>query len=198
MERKNYIGTSPPAKFWTQRRVSDSDFAWAARLAILTAEILLPLISVYIIRNFIIGSPWLLELMDRYRPGLGGITTTTHFQKQMLHIEANARLNRAAPKLVFVGTSSIVNGLNVEVIETAWRRIGFPGKPVNYSLTGLMAYELPFLKKQLFTPGVEPSSLFTIHFVFRILSIPRPPPQGSIPMNSSGERFGIRPPSINS
>jgi hypothetical protein len=155
MERRKHIGTSLPAKFWILRRVSDSDFTRAARLAILTAEILLPLISVYIISNFILGSPWLLELMDRYRPGLGGITTTTHVEKQMLHIEADARLNGAVPKVVFLGTSSVVNGIDVGVIEAVWRKMGFPKRPVNYGLTGLMAYELPFLKEQIIRPENE-------------------------------------------
>ena len=146
---------SPPKERRLQRTDSDGNSASAVRLVILVVEVLLPLFFVYTISNFILGSPWLLDRMDRYRPGRGGITTTTHVEKQMLHIEADARLNQAMPKVVFVGTSSVVNGIDVELIETVWLETGFDRKPVNYGLTGLMAYELPFLKDQLITTEVE-------------------------------------------
>ena len=127
----------------------------AGRLRILLAEVLLPALIVLVISNFIFRTPWLLDRMDRYRPGRRGLSTTTHVERQMLHIEAEARLNRRKAKAVFIGTSSVVNGIDVESIEAVWRKTDFNFKPVNYGLTGLMAYELPFLKDQLITSEVE-------------------------------------------
>lgn len=124
-------------------------------LKILVVEIMTPILFVIFVSNFVIGSPWLLEQLDRYRPGRPGISLTTHVEKQMLHIEADARLNRATPKVIFVGTSSVVNGIDVRLIEAIWRVTGFARTPVNYGLTGLMAYELPFLKTYMMTPQVE-------------------------------------------
>jgi hypothetical protein len=125
------------------------------RLSILIAEIMAPLFFVSFVSNFVVGSPWMLEKLDRYRPGRPGISTTTNVEKQMLHIEADARLNHATPKVIFIGTSSVVNGIDVNLIKAMWHENGFARTPVNYGLTGLMAYELPFLKKHLMTPEVE-------------------------------------------
>jgi hypothetical protein len=150
------VGQARQSKGWgLRRKVSKTDHPHTRRAIVLVSEIFLPLVLVYIISDFILASPGLLDKTDRFRPSLWGITTTTHVEKQMLHIEADARLNRSFSKVLFAGSSSVVNGIDASIIESVWQKNGIPWKPVNYGQTGLMAYELPFLKDYLMTSEVE-------------------------------------------
>lgn len=119
------------------------------------SELFLPFAILIMISNFIVGSDRLLAIWDRYRPALVEATVTTHVQKQMLHIEAESRLNESSSKVIFIGSSSVVNGLDPEVVNTVWDDKGYSGQALNYGQTGLMAYELPFLKEYLFPPRTE-------------------------------------------
>ena len=137
-----------------------------SRISVLILELALPIVVFFIFSNYIIGSSFILDWMDRYRPALGNITTMTHVESQYLHAEADSKLNRIEGKVVFMGSSSVVNGIDKNIIQLVWREIGYQGVPVNYGQTGFMAYEMPFMKNMALTPDVKATVFLYNTFCF--------------------------------
>src|SRR5262245_60595038 len=71
----------------------------------------------------------------------------------MWHVEALANA-QAASRLVLLGSSSVVNGIDSEILAT---RLGQNKNLTihNLGLTGFLAYELPTMKRVVFTPNTR-------------------------------------------
>jgi hypothetical protein len=101
-----------------------------------------------------IGSAPVMRLIDRYRPMYGTIDTRTFVERQMLHVETLARTD-LGPKVAIVGSSSVVNGVDVALIEELWKESGLAVRPLNYGMTSLLASELPFFRRELLPEDVR-------------------------------------------
>src|SRR5262245_5693976 len=98
------------------------------------------------------GNLPLLDALFRNRPSYADVPLTVHVQAQLLGLQlvndATADLAKTVP---VIGSSSVVNGVDVGVMTDVLRRDGL--RAVNFGLTGLSAYELPLLRSYLLARG---------------------------------------------
>jgi hypothetical protein len=92
-----------------------------------------------------------LEWVDRHRPPYGRISMRLHVEKQLWHVEALARSE--APRVVYAGSSSVVNGIDEVIATSTMRGAGLPYDARNFGMTGVMGYELPSLAPYLLARG---------------------------------------------
>lgn len=94
-----------------------------------------------------------IEWIDRYRPPYGTISMRLHVEKQLWHLEAMAR--STTPRIVFAGSSSVVNGIDESVATSALHASGIPLAARNFGMTGVLGYELPSLSSYLLADGTR-------------------------------------------
>ncbi|MBI5739141.1 MAG: hypothetical protein HZA16_00335 [Nitrospirae bacterium] len=119
------------------------------RLLIFSQYFLGFLIFFWIISEIFIGSDWVFHRLDPLRPTFIGIDMPIQVQKQIYHIEKLFREPDSQARIIFVGSSSVVNGVDVGRIGNILSAESIDYRPLNYGAIGLYAYELPLLKKYL-------------------------------------------------
>lgn len=92
--------------------------------------------------------------LDPYRPPYVGTPMRLHVLKQMWHLEAIAEKHQYTPRVLIVGSSSVVNGIDENAMQQQWEGKDVHSLPFNYGVTGLMAYELLMLKPLLLAEDV--------------------------------------------
>jgi len=93
------------------------------------------------------------QWLDRHRPATGAVETRAMIERQWLHLEQLAvRPGPPRSRVLLLGSSSVVNGVDLGLVAERWRERGLALGPVNFGLTGFTAYELPFLRELLLTP----------------------------------------------
>ena len=107
------------------------------------------LVFFWILSEVIIGSNWMFNTLDPLRPTFIGIDMPIHVEKQIFHIEKLFRENDDRSRIIFVGSSSVVNGVDVKRIDKIFSGESLDYRLLNYGAVGLYAYELPLLKKFL-------------------------------------------------
>jgi len=135
------------------------------RAQCLILEIFLPLLCVAIVSNFFLGSSIVVDFLDKYRPLFWLTTLNTHVEKQILHISRDANSSHEK-KVLIVGSSSVVNAIDENHMTDYFKLNGAGYSSKNYGLTGLLAYELPLLKKMLLTKDVCAVVYLYNHFSF--------------------------------
>ncbi len=119
-------------------------------------KLALALAIVFVVNALLLGRSAALQFLDDHRPGQSQLSALAWIESQALHVEAEA--SRPAPtagRVVFAGSSSVVNGIDVFRIRDTWRMNGVDVWPVNYGLTSFSAAELPFLTDQLLARDVR-------------------------------------------
>lgn len=119
------------------------------RFIIFSKYFLVFLAFFWILSECIIGSDWMFNTLDPLRPTFIGIDMPIQVQKQIYHIEKLFRETDTQKRIIFVGSSSVVNGLDVTRVRKVFSNESISYRPLNYGAIGLYAYELPFLKKFL-------------------------------------------------
>lgn len=115
-----------------------------------------PYIALLLFNAFIIFIPdSMLFYLDEIRPPYGNGDLNVHTQKQMLHLHALERKRDVKNRIVFVGSSSVVNGIDTKIIQKKFSENEFHFYPMNYGLTAFRALELPFLKKQFLADEID-------------------------------------------
>lgn len=116
----------------------------------------LPLIFVGV-ASALLGTDPVARLLEVNRPHYHKCTIQTHVEAQRLHVEH--RLERVPPtgqvqRVVFTGSSAVVNGIDDQLISEAWRAERLDYEAFNAGMTGIFAYELPLLKSSLLAEHV--------------------------------------------
>jgi hypothetical protein len=97
----------------------------------------------------------LLFYLDSVRPQYGFSSLNVHTQKQMLHLHAQHRQKNIKNRVIFLGSSSVVNGLDMKIFQRNFVEQGTPFYPLNYGLTSFRAMELPFLKEYFLSDEID-------------------------------------------
>lgn len=108
----------------------------------------LPLVLALMLGEVLLDNDRVMRIVAAYRPLAHEVTLPTNVVRQMQAVDARLRepASNTAPRVAFIGSSSVVNGIDVDVIESIWRAEGMKTEVVNAGMTGLVAYELPLLK----------------------------------------------------
>lgn len=136
-------------------------------------HIIVPVILFVLISNYVIGSNFLLEVVNNYLPPYGTTSVRAHVEKQLLHVEAETMLARKqdTPTIIFVGSSSVVNGIDVDLFKKEFKQ-GDAFAVKNFGMTGLMAYELPLLKEYFLAQNVN--TVVYLYNTFSFSSVTHP------------------------
>lgn len=125
---------------------------------IFISDILIPCLLmslVFISVNLLFYNKYLLMLLDRYRPEYRPRPLNVHIQKQILHLQYLTMESEIKNRVIFIGSSSVVNGIDVNIIKQILHKNNLDLYPINYGLTGLNAYELPLLKNYIITDKIK-------------------------------------------
>jgi hypothetical protein len=133
----------------------------------LAAKTIGPLALAILAAHLIAGTPGTIRFLDKNRPAKDQLSSRAFIESQVLHIEALSDQADAGGKIVFAGSSSVVNGVDVSLIKERWAKLGLTGVPVNYGMTSFTAAELPFMKRELFASDVK-----LIVFAYNTFSFP--------------------------
>ena len=103
--------------------------------------------------NWILGSCFVTNIIDKYRPDgtSPGLSQAGVVQKQAFHILALAKKFKKERKVIFIGSSAVVNGIDEQVIRKTWETDAPELLPLNYGMTSLLAYEVPMMRRYLFS-----------------------------------------------
>lgn len=140
----------------------------AARLSALRGfwlYIALPAVMVVGLSNFVVGSDAVIRLLSDYRPTAGQSTLEVNVARQVLVMDSTLRQVAAERRVAVIGSSSVVNGVDAEVVNAVWGGGTAKRKFVNLGQTGFVAYELALLKN--FTLD---QSLDTVVFLYNSFS----------------------------
>lgn len=121
--------------------------------------LILPYIILLITNIFLLLIPVMpknfILFLDKVRPAYEEISLEVHVQKQVFHLMTMNLHDNLDHRIIFVGSSSVVNGLDVNLIKQIFRANNLGLNPFNYGLTGFMAYELPFMKNMFLDHKVD-------------------------------------------
>jgi len=123
------------------------------RIKTLLLEVIVPCMVFLFISNILFASDYLTEKMISHRKQK--VDRNTIVQWQMMRIEKMATEKSQYGKVIFVGSSSVVNGIDVNIVDDVLKSSGLNEMSRNYGATGLSAYELPLLKRYLLRPDVR-------------------------------------------
>lgn len=87
-----------------------------------------------------------MGVLDKYRPLSSQFLTITEFQKYLFHSEAMKYNNSVPNRVAFVGSSSVISGINPDLANGLFIQHGIKLYPVNYGQPGITAPALPLLK----------------------------------------------------
>jgi hypothetical protein len=132
---------------------------------VLLAQLAVPILLFVVITNAVIDSDWFITTVGRYRPTAGESTLEVNVARQLWGMDAALRTQSASRRVLLVGSSSVVNGVDADTINGVWRADGVPLEAINVGQTGLIAYELPLLKRYLLNAGVD-----TVVFLYNTFS----------------------------
>jgi hypothetical protein len=93
-------------------------------------------------------------------------------ESQVLHIEATSRRDFGRRKLVLIGSSSVVNGVDCEILARSLGEHAINLEPVNYGMTGMLAGELPFFNRVAF--GKDVAAVVYLYNVFSFADVLHP------------------------
>ena len=133
----------------------------------LVAKITGSLILGLIASHFVAGTPEAVEALDAERPLRIQLSQKANIEGQVIHVDALAERSDSSGKVVFAGSSSVMNGIDVAAIAAMWKAKGIISNPVNYGLTSFTAAELPFLKNELLASDVR-----LVVFAYNTFSFP--------------------------
>lgn len=122
-----------------------------AQAAVIARELALPLLLILLVSSMLTRWQYALAWINRHRPPYLVAAKTTllpHVQCQMLNLEV-ATLDPAPDRVLVVGSSAVVNGVDAARITQRWKAVGVPARLVNFGVTGLMSYELPMIARHL-------------------------------------------------
>ncbi|MCC7487984.1 MAG: hypothetical protein IT529_23710 [Burkholderiales bacterium] len=105
------------------------------------------LAAVLVTSEWLLGARWLLAWIDARAPVFNSASTVVHIQKQLVHMELASGRAAGSTRVAFVGSSSVVNGVDVALIRSAWRACGLDWDAQNLGAIGLLAHEVPLLKR---------------------------------------------------
>jgi hypothetical protein len=105
------------------------------------------LLAIAALSELILGSRATLGWIDERAPDHTSTSLLVHIEKQVLHMEANAPRRDGRRVVIFMGSSSVVNGVDVGAVRARWRRCGLDWDARNFGATDLRAYELPMLSR---------------------------------------------------
>ena len=128
-----------------------------------TGSLILALVGAHLVA----GTSAAIRFLDRNRPAQSQLSSSAFIESQALHIEALADVRDIGGKVVFAGSSSVVNGVDVSLIKAKWTKRGLPVTAANYGMTSFTAAELPFLKRELLAPDVK-----LVVFAYNTFSFP--------------------------
>ena len=132
-------------------------------------------VGLLILDNVVLGS-CLLPFLCRYRPPMGA-DNCAFAQGQLARVEQMSE-QPTAPKVVFIGSSSVVNGVDVGIIANVWGRAGLRLAPMNYGVTGCVASELPLMRRYLLRADVK--AVVYLYNTFSFCQALRPPSTRSV------------------
>jgi len=111
------------------------------------------------------GSQAFAGLLYRYRPHAGTISTYVGAQRQVLAMDYLSHIDQ--PEIVFVGSSSVVNGVDAERIQAGFAARGRTERVFNFGVTGLLASGVPMLKRDLIRPNMK-----TLVYLYNTFAFP--------------------------
>ncbi len=103
--------------------------------------------------------------LDKYRPHPATIDASIFFQKQVFHLQALKLKPDTRNRIVFLGNSSVIQGIDTEIIRDIFSRKAFPLNPYNYGLVGLSALDLPMLKQYVLDDKIQ-----TVVYIYNTFS----------------------------
>jgi hypothetical protein len=118
-------------------------------LRVLVLEICLPVAAFVLATNAALDSHAVVTLVDAYRPALVEVPLSTYVETEVWHLHAASRVPASGGRVVFTGSSSVVNGIDTAILDERWRDAGLSYEAADLGATGLLAYELPILKRVL-------------------------------------------------
>lgn len=124
-----------------------------------------PAVLVVGLSNFVVGSDAFIRLLSEYRPVAGQSTLEVNVARQVLFMDATLRQPAPERRVSVIGSSSVVNGVDADIVNARWSESAQRRRFVNLGQTGLVAYELALLKN--FTLD---QSLDTIVFLYNSFS----------------------------
>ena len=112
--------------------------------------------TLFLIGSYVVaGSSSAIQFIDGHRPDQSQLSRMAFIEAQFLHVKAQSERDAGKPKIAFVGSSSVVNGIDVAEIDKILRAGGIDVVSLNDGMTSFTAAELPFLKKELLRNDVD-------------------------------------------
>lgn len=129
-----------------------------SQLMVFLREIIAPCILFFMVCNFVIGSDMVVNFLDKYRANDfdNTLNLKTNIEQKILYMkneQKHAFYGRET--VIFIGTSSVEVGVDVELIEKIWKKNGIDLKPVNFGTPLMLAYNLPMIKSCLLQDNVK-------------------------------------------
>jgi hypothetical protein len=97
-------------------------------------------------------APLLRPLLYEYRKPVD--SSTYHFALGQLARVEHLTTLPGGSKCLFVGSSSVVNGVDSSILSNIWQRRGVGLVPVNCGVTSFLASELPFFRRYTTRPDI--------------------------------------------
>jgi hypothetical protein len=120
-------------------------------VGLLGASVALAVVIVALVDAVLASSPALLQYLDAHRPHRSTVPLTVSSQAQLFHLHVLNRTTDVARIVPVIGSSSVVNGVDADRVNA--RLAERSAVVANFGITGLAAYELPFLREYYVPSG---------------------------------------------
>lgn len=134
------------------------------RVRVLLLELAAPLGLALILGYCLLALTPVRERLVDYGPTYTKSNLRARAQWQVLRLRHRLALPTAHNRVVLVGSSAVIAGLDEQRINQIWRAQNEPYEALKAGMTGFAAYELPMLKTLLLDRSVDAVVVFLNHY----------------------------------
>lgn len=135
---------------------------------IFISELLFPIILFILFNHYVFLTKPVMSVLDKYRPLSDRALKIVDFEKYLLHAEAMKYNDSNSNRVAFVGSSSVISGINPDLIMQFFIQRGIELYPINLGQPALSALELPMLKSFFLDKKIK-----TVVLAYNTCSFPR-------------------------
>jgi hypothetical protein len=136
------------------------------RLSVIVTHVLVPAAMFWLASAFVFDATPVIRWLAAYRPSTAQSTLELNVSRQILALDARLRESGGPPIVAIIGSSSVINGVDVDRVNAIWRESGRSLEAVNFGQTGFVAYELALLKKLTLDPKITAAIFLYNSFSF--------------------------------